>query len=426
MCPYRTYLDVSDKVGKCFPCEICTNDEIEEKVNDFRERVGVKYRNFIDMKTLEETSIITNAGKDILVCPYIDNDVLSTICLKDAVQKLAKKVNDGIKWDTPEYTELHYIYSRVLRHKTEFNLMCELKKHMELHEYRRVETHVIEINLIDEYTSPDDLSVIDTLIKYNIENLEPVSKVKTIIPADKCLGFNTHHWKWGQQEAWLAFVNPKYITVPVPSYACDIRGPDGKYMTPRNYLEDPVIISEMIKMKEDKKTLFMIINTHEGSLENPAEYLEDLTLYPEWVKECKLLFTWSIKKILEEEDKSLQNAMIKAEFIQSKRYPGYLINLVHSEICDCDCCCTGYSINLSHTIPVNGCSLPIKRSPLQVTSPTGCKLELWESMFKFAWKTLQNSNDTDSSVTSDSETDNEQREDETEDSDDVWIESCSD
>ena len=136
----------------------------------------------------------------------------------------------------------------------------------------------------------------------------------------------------------------------------------------------------------------------------------------------------TVKNILLEEDGSRQKSLIKGEFIQSKKYPSYLMNLVHSEICDCDCC-IGYNIfgiNESHTTPVNGCSLPINRSPLQViTSPKETKLKLLEAMFKFAWKSVQTNEDTDSTVTSESESiDEEQTGNETEESessDDVWI-----
>ena len=52
-------------------------------------------RNFVDMKTFEQRSIVNNAGKDIHVCPCVQ----STICLKDAVKKLQKKVIYGINWN---------------------------------------------------------------------------------------------------------------------------------------------------------------------------------------------------------------------------------------------------------------------------------------------------------------------------------------
>jgi hypothetical protein len=93
------------------------------------ERVGIKYRNFIDMITFDQTSIVTNPGKDIHVCPYTGEDVQSTMCLKDAVKKLQKKVNYGIKWNEPEYIELHSNYTAgAFRHEQKFDFMCELKQ----------------------------------------------------------------------------------------------------------------------------------------------------------------------------------------------------------------------------------------------------------------------------------------------------------
>ena len=80
----------------------------------------------------------------------------------------------------------------------------------------------------------------------------------------------------------------------------------------------------------------MIIHTHEGSLVNPVEYFEELPLFPEWVKQIKLIFTWTVKDILMEENKSTQESLIPEKFIQSKRYPSYRMKLLTSEICDCD------------------------------------------------------------------------------------------
>ena len=62
--------------------------------------------------------------------------------------------------------------------------MCELKKHMDLHEGNRLETHDVELTLAEAYASPEDLNIIDTLLKTNIENLEQVSKVRAISPAE--------------------------------------------------------------------------------------------------------------------------------------------------------------------------------------------------------------------------------------------------
>ena len=82
-----------------------------------------------------------------------------------------------------------------------------------------------------------------------------------------------------------------------------------------------------------------------------------------------------------EEDRSINKSLIRAEFVQSKRYPSYLMNLVNSEICDCDCCfsCMACDVNENHTIPVNDCSLPLYKSPLhEIASPKESNLELWE------------------------------------------------
>ena len=147
--------------------------------------------------------------------------------------------------------------------------------------------------------------------------------MRAIIPAEKCLGFETHNG-WRRQEAWLAVSDPKHITAPIKKY------PD------TDYRENPEINRTMLKIKEERKTVYMVILTREGSLANPVEYFEELPLYPEWVKKSKLLFTWSVKSILMEEDRSINKSLIRAEFVQSKRYPSYLMNLVNSEICDCD------------------------------------------------------------------------------------------
>ena len=66
---------------------------------------------------------------------------------------------------------------------------------------------------------------------------------------------------------------------------------------------NPAIKNEMAEMMKGKKLLFMIIITYEKMLVNPVEYFEELALYPEWIEKSKLLFTWSAKKILEEDDK---------------------------------------------------------------------------------------------------------------------------
>ena len=416
LCPYKTYLDKSYQT-KDFPCEVCANDKMQEERKTYVERVGIKYRNFINTETLEQTSIVTNAGKDILVCPYTDNEVQSTICLRDAVMKLEKKVNKGVKWIDREYIRLGYEYTGgTLRHKTKFDLMCEHKKHMDLHEEKRLETHVVELTLAEAYTSQNDLKIIDTLLKTNIENFEQVLKIQAIVPAE-CLGFQLHSKHWKRQEAWLAVVDPKYITEPVCSH------PDSRD------LEKPEKIGMMSKIKEEKKTVYMIVHTHEGSLDEPVEYFEESPLYPAWVLKSKLLFTWTVKNILMEENKSIQKSLIRGEFIQSKRYPSYLMNLSNYWICDCDCCFSPIStcaISDNHNVPANGCPLPIERSPLQeITSSASSKLELWEDMFKFAWKKVKASNEIDTDLSSDSESsengkETESETDDEEDSDNWW------
>ena len=101
--------------------------------------------------------------------------------------------------------------------------MWELKDQKDQHTSRRVETHVIELSLLTAYTSQSDLHDIDTLLKIDIENLEQVSKIQAIIPADKCLGFIR------PLENWLYYVNQKLITYPVNKHAT-FNGPDGKML----------------------------------------------------------------------------------------------------------------------------------------------------------------------------------------------------
>ena len=327
-------------------------------------------------------------------------------------------------YKTPGYIRLNYKYNS-FRHKTEFEHMCELKQHLHLHEDRRVEIHIVELTLAEAYKTPEDLIMIDTLLKINIENFEQVSKIRAIIPANKCLGFmdqfHKSRNKFRQGWSWLLVVDPKCLDDELPE------NPGLKYF------EDLVINSIMNKIKEEKKTVYMIIHTHEGSLENPVEYFEELPLFPEWVKQIKLLFTWTVKDIIMEENRSIQESLITGKFIQSKRYPSYLMKLLTSEICDCDSgsCSTSHdAINDSHIIPVNGCSLPLKRSPLQANSLSGeSRLELWEKMFKFAWRKHQSLEDTDTTFSSESDSDDSSENSNTpmqnetdlsEDSDDVW------
>ena len=175
--------------------------------------------------------------------------------------------------------------------------------------------------------------------------------------------------------------HPKYMTQPVTLYQV------------REYTNDPAINSIMEKIKSEKKTVYMVIHTYEGLIEDPVEYFEKLPLYPAWTKESKLLFTWSVKDILMEENKLVQKPLIKAEFIQSKIHPSYYMNLANSNICDCECCFDAHpcDINQSNIKPVNGRLLPLIRSPLQDSTLSKkseehrSKLELWDDMFIHAF-----------------------------------------
>ena len=78
------------------------------------------------------------------------------------------------------------------------------------------------------------------------------------------MGFDSHYKHERPGDAWLAVVDPKYITTPVTSH------PE------RKYIDDPEINSMMNKLKEEKKTVYMVIHTKDGLLENPVEYFEEL------------------------------------------------------------------------------------------------------------------------------------------------------
>ena len=160
MCPYRTYLGVKSQEEN-FPCEICSNEEIREKRKEFVKIVGIKYRNFLNEKTFEITTICTNSGKEIFVCPYTDLSVQSTICLRDAVRKLSKKINAGLTGKNTEYMFLDSRFRDTVTHRTEFDHMCELKKHLHLHEDQRVDIHVVELTLAEAYRTENDLEIID-------------------------------------------------------------------------------------------------------------------------------------------------------------------------------------------------------------------------------------------------------------------------
>ena len=98
----------------------------EEDKQNYAEIVGIRFRNFIDIKTHVVTSI-ESGGREIFKCPYNDQDTLSTICLLEAVKKLANKVVYDIKRD---YIEAHTERERSTNHETDYELMCELKNHM--------------------------------------------------------------------------------------------------------------------------------------------------------------------------------------------------------------------------------------------------------------------------------------------------------
>lgn len=410
MCPFRTrtYHDMEEQY---FPCAVCSNSQIQEERKKHTITVGTIIHNGIMYRNcVVPQNSFANNSKKILVCPYTGKDETSTVCLKDAVANLEDKVNDGVKWNEADFIPLDSRYTRNLRHQTKFDHMCELNAHMKLHKERRVDVHVIELTLAEAYATTDDLRIIDTLLKVNLESYEQVVKVRSIIPAEKCLGLCTHYHHWHSQEAWLAVVDPKHMSLTI-----------GCYPEEREYPESTII---MKKIREAKETLYMIILTHEGSLVNPVEYFEELPLYPEWVRKSKLLFTWNARSILKEENRSIQEALIRSNFIPSNRYPNYLMNLANSEICSCDCCFKSivHGINDKHTIPDNGCLLPMYNSPLQeINSPNRKAAELWEVMFKFAWKKLNIADSTDTELTSESEsskTEETETEEETDDSED--------
>ena len=370
LCPYITYLD--DEKRKHFPCKICMNPEIQEEMKNYIERARDEVMRFgLGDKAI---SFVTNSGKYTFKCPYTDQDSY-VISRNEAVTRLAKKVNEGKKKNDPDYLELCFEYNRGFsHHKSNFELICELKEHMELIE-NRAETHVIELTLTEAYTDEYDLSYIHKMIKTNIERLDQVSSIKQIVPAEKCLGF--------QYTKLLAFCDLKYITGPIEAH------PEMKY-----YM-DPDINSKMTKIREEKKTIYMVILTHEGSIEDLHEYFEELTIYPGWVENPKLLFTWSAKIILEEEDKAHQKALIQGHFIESKRHPGYFMNLSNFKIC-----CSAIS---------NQCSLPMKSYH---TTPNESPLMLWEEMFLFHYQTLKNPHlsDNESSISSETESDESSKE----------------
>ena len=155
-------------------------------------------------------------------------------------------------------------------------------------------------------------------------------------------------------------------------------------------------------MMESKTLLYMVTLSYEDSIEDRVEYFESLNNYPDLVQRAKLLFTWSPKIIMEESDPDIQQLLMGAKFIPSIRYPGYYMNLLNSEICDCDWCkvFAEDAISNKYTSPTRSCTLPIKSSPLDVVKePRIYRGKLWERMFRFAWKAMQIS-DSDSESSS--------------------------
>lgn len=393
LCPYRTYLDI--EVCKNFPCQICTRKETIEKRTNFVERVGVHYFHWYEKESDQVKSVKTTLGHEILNCPYNENDVKSTICLNDATAKLTKRVVgcDFKAW--PNMPNPNYI--KTLQHKPDLEHMCQLEKHMNLHEKKRLESNLIELTLKSPYgKSPDDLKIIDTLLKHSIENLTQIYRIKKIVPADRCLGLNTIFLPYnGTQEAWLAYSRKPNTKLPFKMFHPLSQGSE---IT--NQME-----KDMDEMKKNKQILYMVVTTYENSIEDPIAYFEKLPLFPDWVEEKKLLFTWSAKKIMEEEDSDRQEAIIREHFIESKNHPGYFMKLDTASICDCNSCdyfCED-AVSNANTVPVSGCPLPLIKSPLQRANVRRGYASSWEEMFKYAWNTLHNSNESDSSLSSETE-----------------------
>ena len=384
MCPFKTFIYIKDK--EFYPCNICQSKEIQEERSRYVQIVGVKYRNYYDSEEDEVKSIVSNPGKEILKCPYNTDDVNSTLCLKGAVLNLGKKVvqhwGTGEKWHNVVSSDYGQYNSH---HKNKYEYMCQLKEHIELHDSKRIETHVIELELKEPYNNMNDLNIIDLLIRLKIENLQQVYQVRKIVPAKDCLGFD--------YDRWLAYCNLEEVELPIPKW---------------NKMENNLAVTEKMKqMKDGNKLLYMVVLTYEGMINDPGEYFETLAQYPDWVQKIKLHFTWSPRIIMEETDQNVQKSILRGEFIQSKRYPGYFMNLATSDICDCDGCvtdCRDAIRNGFTASPVHSCPLPIKRSVLE-TNRSSSKLtgELWENMLKFAWKTIHCGEESDSSMSTENE-----------------------
>ena len=377
LCPYKQVMNVEGEKREHFPCEICPNVPVttKEVVNMYGIKRNIKH----------------------ITCPFIDDSIQSTVCLLDAVKKLAKKVNSRTKCNKPDYIDLSYRIAQST-HKEHFEKMCELQKHLDLHLSKRVQSHVIEVKLKIPYKTIEDLKMIDAMLKFNIENHPQVSRIKSITPAETCLGFKDHYIQHNTQPAWLASCNPMYLNNQI---SCN---PDSNYWKDLDIEE---INSEMNKMKGSNKLLYMTVLTHEHDCDNIEEYLEMLSLHLDWIENTKQLYKWSVKGILEETNRAIQEALITGKFIQSKKYPNYGMNLVSSQICGCDCChrfdITGID-NRRHTIPVDGCPLPITVTPNHMRNKSKKReIPLWEEMFKYEWNGCVETSDTDSLYSSEEE-----------------------
>ena len=356
LCPYRTYLNLDRIEKKHFPCKLCTDSEIR------------KFGTAMSSRNKD--------GKEIYECPYDQDDVASTLCITDAITKLAKRIRKSALKDGTDALRKHYKFRESNFHRKSFDLLCEFVKHMELHADKRHEYHIVEITLKKSYSEgqTEDLLQIDRELKKSIEALDEVLKIKSIITADKCLGFTGYSSTRTHHEAWLAIVPLEFIDKleQWDSYSF-------KYDTEVN--------SIMKTVKDDKDKLYMIIYTHEGSVPNNVDFFESLSMHAPCIKESKLLFTWTIQDILMEEDKQLQKSLVEGDFIQSKIHPNYVMNLTYSELCDCgNCNVKTCAISESHAKPVDKCPLPMNNQPIEVKQ---CNdgIEYWAEMFLFAWNT---------------------------------------
>ena len=88
LCPYKESIDVEETKREHLTCEICPNVPVttKEVVNKYGIKRNIKH----------------------ITCPFTDNSVQSTICLLDAVKKLASNVNSRTKYNKPDYIQLTY------------------------------------------------------------------------------------------------------------------------------------------------------------------------------------------------------------------------------------------------------------------------------------------------------------------------------